>query len=138
MALTSSVTTKVDSGVMSRRIIQVLTGGTANVGAGDIVDLEMLTSGSAHLVLTSGTAPGGGIQYMVANDPLAAFVNLGAPLTTLPNMIPLTIGTIQAAGPGTLANVTAVAYRYAQFNVVSAAGGAFVVTITMELMGSRG
>lgn len=149
MALLSSVTTKVDSGVMSRKIIQVLTGDATDVGVGDMIDTESLPYASAHLVLTSGTAPSGGTQLTVGNDGLVTVgtpplvmtnaVNLGPALTTLPNMAALTIGSIIAAGPSSFAagTVVSVINRFVQFKVVSAAA-AFVLTITIEAMGSRG
>jgi hypothetical protein len=144
MAFTS-VTSKVDSGVMSRRIVQVLSGGA---GTGDLIDLEVLPYGSAHFVLTSGTAITN-VQITVANDGLVGTqtipvlknpVNLGPALTTMPNMAALNVGGIIAAGPSTFSAgnpVIGTVNRFVQF-VVSGGDATTVLTITIEMMGSRG
>jgi hypothetical protein len=150
MALTSSVTTKLTTSYNATEIVQILTGTTGATGVGDLLFFQDLPFGSAHFVLTSGTAPSGGIQYTVANDgilsagtpqPLTNPVSLGAVLTTLPNMIDLMTGTIAAAGPSTIGTAPALPaqtpYKYGQFNVISAAA-AFVITVTIVLMGTRG
>lgn len=144
MAFTS-VTTKNDSGIMTRRIVQVLSGGA---GTGDLIDLECLPFASAHIVLTSGTAVTN-VQVTVANDGIVGTqtipvlknpVSLGPALTTLPNMAALMMGGLVAAGPSgwSATNPPIIAVnRYVQF-VVTGGDGTSVVTITVEAMGTRG
>jgi hypothetical protein len=143
----ASVTTKVDTGIMTRRIIQTLTGGA---GTGDAIDLEMLPYGAAHLVLTSGTGITN-ITFNVAVDGILGVqavpvlknsLQIGVPFTTFPIVFPLTMGiqfATSAAYQADLSgkNTLLCPYRFCQF--VTAGGDATTVfTITIELMGSRG
>lgn len=144
MAFTS-VTTKVDTAIMSRRIIQVLSGGA---GTGDMIDLESLPFAAAHLVQTSGTAITS-VQLAVGIDGIAAggpppvmtnAVKLGPAVLVahMPNVIPLTGFTIIGSTPGTTDIIgNGAPNRFIQFTVVGG-DATSVVTITIEAMGTRG
>lgn len=142
MAFTS-VTTKITTAWNATEISQVLSGGA---GTGDLVFAGDLPFGSAHIVLTSGTAVTN-VQLTVANDGLVGTqtipvlknpVSLGAAVTTLPNIIDLATGSIVAAGPSSVgAGFAQTPYKFFQF-IVTGGDATSVVTITMVFMGTRG
>ncbi len=119
-------------------VVVTLTGGALASGAAGntLIFTEGLPFGSAHIVLTSGTAVTS-VQLAVGNDGLTAnLVPIGLAMTTLPAFVDITSGvnmTNQAAAQ----TLAATPHLYHTWVIVGG-DSTSVVTITECYMGTRG